>query len=73
MASKYLLHKPKSYSADLVFWKSLEGLTIEDMVFLITIRRERLKHTHTYKEFMHIRRQISILQDSIRITKMQNM
>lgn len=69
---KYRRHQPKSAHQNkemYAFWKSLDGLTVEDMVYLITIRKRDMKHKC---DILQKRTEIAILRDAIRIAKAQN-
>lgn len=65
------MHTPKSalcgqyYS----FWKSLDGLTVEDMTYLITVRLRDMRYG---VEIKRLRTELSILRDAIRIARAQN-
>jgi len=63
---------PKSARTDYQFWKSLDGLTVEDMTYLITVRIRDLKYTQTYEEQRILRTQIAILRDAIKITRQRH-
>lgn len=67
----YKLHTPKSALCGqyYVFWKSLDGLTIEDMTYLITVRLRDMRHDCDIKR---LRTELSILRDAIKITRAQN-
>ena len=63
-------HKPKSYKHSYTFWKSLEGLTIDELKFLIYKRRRDMKNC-TRTEYLRMKTEMAILRDAVRITKLQ--
>ena len=68
-------HKPKSHNRsaeDRVFWKSLDGLTVEDMTFLITKRILDMKWCNKPGERLKLKTHIAILRDAIQIARLQS-
>ena len=69
---KYSIHFPSSAKADseyYSFWQSLDGLTVEDMNFLISKRRRDMRYDCDIKR---LRTEIAILCDAIKIARRQN-
>jgi len=64
--------EPKSARASKEFyqlWKFLETLNSEEIQVILTIRRNKIKHSNDFEEIRDLRTEILIIEDAYRIIK----
>ena len=64
--------EPLSAKANWDLWVMCQDLKSEEMIYLITVRKSRLKYEEDFNIRNDIRREIMILEDAIRIMKRKN-